>query len=201
MERSQNSFCVCDSQSQFCVCVCVCEGILLCSRYRPTQMSNVLRDWTLGDQQIRIHLLFVNSDSKVTFRCKMPRSYHFLLLCLALRHSKKKGVSGLSTPATGRTSLTVFLSRIGIVGIGKPLDVLWFHSRCLHGENYCILEMIRHISPWQGLTVTVLTVFLLNLVWCLMDTHLLTSLGWLSSLSMSAGVREKFSQRIASVVR
>ena len=97
-----------------------------------------------------------------------------------------KSVSGLSTPTTGRTSLTVFLSRIGIVGIGKSLNVLWFHSRCLHGENYCILEMIRHISPWQGLIVTLLTVFLLNLVWCLMDTHLLTSLGWLSSLSMSA---------------
>ena len=73
LERSQNCCCVCIAQTQ--ICVCVCEGTLMRSEnssHRPTQ--NDMHDWSLGGM----------------FRCKMPRSYHFLLLCLAPHHSKNK---------------------------------------------------------------------------------------------------------------
>ena len=99
----------------------------------------------LSNKLQQIHLFFINSDSKVIIRCKMPRSHRFLLLCLVLYVTRRiKRVSGLSTPATGRTSWTVILSRSSIVGIGKSLDVLWFHLRCLHGNNSCF-------SKWSGI--------------------------------------------------
>ena len=78
MERSQNSFCVCVAQTQ--ICVCVCEGTHIRSQnsyHRPTQ--NDIRDWSLGG------IIYLG-----IFRCKMPWSCRFLLLCLALRHSKNK---------------------------------------------------------------------------------------------------------------
>ncbi len=110
---------------------------------------------------------------------------------------RRRNVLALSTLAIGRTSSTVFLLRIDGVGIGKSPNAHWSPWRCSRGKNYCTLETIRHSSLWQGLTVSLLTVFLQNLVQCLMATHLLTSLGWLLSFSISPGGREMFSQRIA----
>jgi hypothetical protein len=54
----------------------------------------------------------------------MPSSCHFLLLCLAIRHSKNKKHARIKHSRYRKDFFKVFLSRSGVAGIGKSLDVL-----------------------------------------------------------------------------